>query len=388
MSADYNISTHAEGDGNIYAPWLNPKGPSVSIYSELANTATAVPYVVKLQDISKPSMSLSSASALRDVEASALPIIEVSSSAIYPLRVVLRCVRAGKLLHDTPAQRPQFRVITDLPTINLVLTRKSTNGSGLIYVDRIPLNEDGSAMFEWSADANQGDYITVGDREYFEANYRKITSYDVDAGTITVDPVINDTNDPDTNPYPAGTAVVITPRASGINTAQQELTFADGVGQEIVDGITVKMSAGVDDVADETPITEGDSLAIEVPGLKLEKAERSIQTKVNSRSIRKYDKREPRIPDNRLLTKASAFELAVSHVDYYAFPHWQIKGGVWRIMPWLKPMDTIKLTDPMFMKYMPNGYDIMMVQSVTHDTKNGTTTVDLRGLIDIDTDAP
>jgi hypothetical protein len=399
--ADYVINTHTGDPSNtIYAPWL--KDPVVSLgFSEIANTATAVPYVVKLGEISNPALKLSGASPLRgdqygeDANGNPikLPVIEISSSAIFPVRVVLRCIRAGKLLNETTAQNPQFRVITDLPTINLVLTRKTTPGSGVLYVDRVPLKEDGELMFEASADANQGDFITVGDREYFEISDRKISAASVEDGTITVDPVINDTNDPDTNPYPAGTAIVITPRESGLNPSKPIVTFVDGVGQEVIEGVFVKMSAGTDSsgvavVDDETPIGEGDTLVIEVPGLKLEKAERSIQTKVNSLSIRKYDKREPRLPENRLLSKATAFELAVSHVNRHAFPHLLLKGGVWRLMPWLKPMDTIRLTDPVIMRHVPGGYDILFVQSVTHDTTAGTTTVDLRGLRDIDTDAP
>lgn len=385
--ADYEISAVDTLSDYIYAPWL--QRPTLKHGNqEVYNSATAVPYDTALEDPGEARLSLSAGSELATPDENGdthQPSIEISCKSVYPSRLLLRCISGGRLLATDNGRRPVFRLETDIPKINLVL-RQQTSTEDVLYVDHIPLDEYGEPMF--TADASVGDYITIGGTDYWDASNRIITAYDVADPRLWISPSVNDTNDGDQFPYPAGTTVQIISRSDGA-PASTTYIFASGVPVYVGHGVTVKLTAGVSSLADEPFFHVGDTLVIETSGLKLEKAERSIQSVVNVESIRAgIGKREAEIDDNRMLTRATALELARYTIEAYAFPHFELSGGAFRLIPWLNPLDVLHVRDPFLfvssaVSGLPAKTERVYVRSVKHDLKKLKTTVDLRGTRDI-----
>jgi len=232
------------------------------------------------------------------------------------------------------------------------------------------------------------DYVTIGDTDYWTASTRAVTELSISNSTITVSDAVGPGNDGDSVPYPAGTPVTIYRRADGVSNSTY--IFSDGNPVDVGDGVIVKMSAGTETLADEPRFHVGDTLIIDSPGLQLEKATRSVRSVVNVESIQAgHPKCEAKIQDNRMLTKATALELTRSTVNRYAWPHYELKGGSWRLIPWLRPFDVIDLRDPRLFQHTSGDADTqykerVYVQSVEHQISTMTTRVDLRGTRDID----
>jgi hypothetical protein len=387
--ADYNVSIDAPYSDWLLTTWR--RAPSLSLGTdEVYNSATAVPYDTVVQQPTEPRLVLSAASPLATAEKP--PTIEISCKSVYPTRLILRCVVGGRLLATADARRPSFMLETDTPKASLILTQQTAAGSTL-YVDHIPLNEYG--QFEGFDDpAADGYYVSIGGRDYWDASNRLVTGYDVSASTLTIDIPLNSTNDGALFPYPAGTPVSLISKAEGFYGSGgpsdgTRFTFASGVPLYVGHGITVKMTAGVSSLADEAWFHVGDTLIVETQGLKLEKAERSIQSVVDVSSIRSgHGKKEAKIEDNRLLTKATALELARWTVTNYKYPHFELEGAVLPLMPWLRPLDTLHLLDHWTfpnsaVSGLPAKAERVYIRSIAHDCRALTTSVCLRGTRDI-----
>jgi hypothetical protein len=362
---------------------------------EVYNTATLSPYKVIYKADEGPTLNLSGGSLYREenwTEAElnaweaehgdiAIPDVALSASVEKPIRILMRCVRGGKLLHSVEAQRPQFVRELDLPILNLILVRATQEGNTTLYVDRVPINADGTVQFEVSADPDKGDFVSVGERDYWEASNRKLVGYDIEAGTLVVTPAVNGTNDPD-SPYPPTTQVRIVSRKNSPDVSRY--TFASGVGVLIYPGVTLTLTATAGSVEDELPISEGDYILIDLPGPQLEKAEGSIQTVTDVASIKAgHGKRNARLPDNRFLDASHGLLLVRYTVRDYRWPHWLVSGGSWRMLPYLQPLDRLRLWDGGLFPNSPNRNERVYLRSVSFDLERMCVTVSARGMRDL-----
>jgi len=386
--ADHGISAVDSRWDYLYLPWI--ERPSLSHgQQEIYNSATAIPWDTVLGKPGDARLALSPSSELLaenpTTGKSYPPTIEVSVKSIYPARVLLRCVTGGRLLATGDTRRPIFRAETDAPRTSLMLTQQAS-GTEWIYVDHIPIDQHGALGF--AVGATTGDFVTIGDTDYWDASGRRIVDYDLTLSRLKVSPAINSTNDPEVSGiYPAGTPVNIISASEGVTLGATALSyaFASGVPVDVGQGITVKLTSGAPTLDLEPWFRTGDTLVIETNGLELQKAERSIQSVVAMASIKAgFGKREAKLEENRLLTKATALELARYTVDSYKYPHFEIAGGVMRFVPWLDPLTLLHLRDPFLFPNSANAgmaskSERIYVRSVTHDMRKLRTTIDCRG---------
>ena len=377
--------------GPIYSAWLVKPKMSWG-YREVYNLATATPFVQTLELPGAPVLRLSEGSPYRrdnwtDEELDdwvgvhgdvSRPTIAVAGSSEFPIRIVMRCVKTGKLSAVDATANPRFVRVIDEPKLNLVLLRPTTPGSGILSVDRIPTDGAARVVFEASADAGRGDFVTIGDRDYFSASDRKITDYSIGASTITVSPVINSTNDPE-SPYGTGSSVVIIPRTSA-RASSQVYAFRSGVPVEIYPGVALVLESKAEFSQHELPIVEGDYIVVEIPGAQLKRAEYATQTIIDTASINAgYGKRNANLPENRLLDPARGLELARRTVAAYRFPHANFEGGAVRMIPALEPLIIAQIHGRRSLPASPGNEEICYVRAFVHDLESQSTELDLRG---------
>lgn len=128
----------------------------------------------------------------------------------------------------------------------------------------------------------------------------------------------------------------------------------------------------------------GDTLRVDCPGLTVEEDNTSKQVAMNSESISLYGRREYPSISNRFLSRYMALEIAKRVINTYKDPHYLIQV----VLP-LTPMFSITrgsvivryqvFSPKLFPMYTSNVCNCVAT-SITHDLKNGRTTLNLRAI--------